>query len=246
MTTKLQIKNHLIIALDTSSKDEALKLVKDLKEYAGYFKIGLELFTAYGPEIIKAIKDTGAKVFFDGKFLDIPNTVSHAVSNMVSNKVDMLNVHMAGGTKMLEEAKKSLLETTNKLNLRAPKLLGVTILTSLSSDILQNDLKIKTEINEYVLHLATLAFKNNLDGIICSPNEASSIRKATSKDFLIVTPGVRPSWASSDDQKRIATPKEAISNGASHVVIGRPVTQAKDPLDATKKILDEIEEALRL
>lgn len=245
MTTKTQVKDRLIIALDTSSEEEVKALVKKLSGYAGYFKIGLELFTKFGPKIITIVKDHGSKVFFDGKFLDIPNTVSHAVSNMVKHKVDMLNLYMTGGKKMLEVARNSLIETAKQNNIAPPKLLGVTVLTSITNDILQNDLMIKSQLDEYVLHLTTFALSVKLDGIICSPQEAKIIKDASkeNKDFLIVTPGVRPSWAKSDDQKRIATPKEAIKNGATHIVVGRPITGAKDPTDATKKVLDEIEDA---
>lgn len=246
MTAKTQIKDRLIVALDTSSESEVVKLINELSNYVGYFKVGLELFTSLGPKIIQIIKDQGNKVFFDGKLLDIPNTVSGAVANLVRHRVDMLNVYMSGGTKMLQEAKSALVETAQKYNLEPPKLLGVTVLTSISNEILQNDLKVKAEIDEYVLHLAELAVNNNLDGIICSPNEAKLIRKNIKKDFLIVTPGVRPSWAKTNDQERIATPKEAIKNGASHIVVGRPITGAKDPIDAAKKILDEIEDGLRV
>ena len=248
MTTKTQTKDRLIIALDTSSEKEALQLVEKLSNYVGYFKVGLELFTACGPKIIQTIKSAGNKVFFDGKFLDIPNTVSKAISNMVCHKVDMLNIHMSGGTAMLHEAKKSLVEAAQRYNLQPPTLLGVSVLTSITGEVLQNDLKIQTQINEYVSHLASLALKNDLDGIICSPNEAKLVSKlkseATNKDFLIVTPGVRPEWAEKNDQKRVATPKEAITSGATHIVIGRPVTGAKDMTDAAKKILDEIGAAL--
>lgn len=241
-------KDYLIVALDTSSEKEAIQLVDSLKEHASFFKVGLELFTSVGPEIIKIIKNTGNKVFFDGKFLDIPNTVSKAISNMVYHKVDILNIHMSGGVNMITEAKNALVETAQKYNLQAPKLLGVSVLTSISSETLHNDLQVRTQINEYVRHLATLAIKNNLDGIICSPQEAKQINKIkiehTNKNFLIVTPGVRPKWAANDDQERIATPKEAILNGATHIVIGRPITQAKDPKDAVTKVLGEIEEAL--
>lgn len=235
-----QVKDRLIIALDTSSEKEALSLVEKLKNHVGFFKVGLELFCACGPKIITHIKDIGNKVFFDGKFLDIPNTISGAVKNMVKHRVDLLNVYMSGGADMLKAARSALLEAAIQCNLKPPKLLGVTVLTSLNNNILEKDLKIKTQIDEYVLHLAELAIKNNLDGIVCSPNEARSIREKTNKDFLIVTPGVRPAWADAQDQKRTSTPKEAIANGASHIVIGRPVTSAKDPLEATKKILDEI------
>lgn len=247
MKTKTQIKDHLIVALDTSSEKEALELIEKLKEHVTYFKVGLELFTSLGPKIIEIIKEQDKKIFFDGKFLDIPNTVSKAVSNMVRHRVDMLNVYMSGGVKMLQEAKTSLVETAQKYNLQPPKLLGVTVLTSISNDVLQNDLKVQTQIDEYVLHLATLAMKNNLDGIICSPNEVKLISKARqkiNKNFLIVTPGVRPSWAKTNDQERFATPKDAILNGADHIVVGRPITDSSDPISSAKKIFEEIEEAL--
>ena len=245
MKAKTQIKDHLIVALDTSSESDAVKLVEKLSDKVGYFKVGLELFTSLGPRIIKIIKDNGSKVFFDGKFLDIPNTVSHAVSNMVKHRVDMLNVYLSGGKKMLEESKNALIEAAQQHNLQPPKLLGVTVLTSITNDVLQEDLKIKTQIDEYVLHLATFALNVKLDGIICSPNEAKIVKEVSeNKNFLIVTPGVRPSWAETNDQQRIATPKEAINNGATHIVVGRPITAVKDPLDSVKKILDEIEEVL--
>ena len=224
-----------------------MKIVDNLGDSIGYFKVGLELFTAYGPEIIKKIKGKGCKIFFDGKFLDIPNTVSHAISNMVKHRIDMINVYLSGGKNMLIEARKSLIETAQKENIESPKLLGVTVLTSITNEALQNDLKVQAQLEEYVLHLAQFAVKINLNGIICSPNEAKIVKDAIgeTKDFLIVTPGVRPSWAEANDQKRIATPKEAVLNGATHIVVGRPVTASKNPLDAVKKILDELEEAIR-
>lgn len=242
----MKVEEHLIVALDTREESEVINLVEKLSGKIGYFKVGLELFTSLGPKIIKIIKDNGNKVFFDGKFLDIPNTVSKAVSNMVRHKVDMLNVHLSGGKKMLEEAKRLLIETATGEKLPAPKLLGVTVLTSITNDILQSDLKVKSQIEEYVLHLTRFALSVKLDGIICSPNEAKIVREVSkeNKDFLIVTPGVRPIWAKTDDQKRIATPKEAILNGASHIVVGRPITSANNPLDAVKKILEEIEEVI--
>ena len=246
MKAKTQIKDHLIVALDTSSESDAVKLIEKLSDKVGYFKVGLELFTSLGPRIIKIVKDNGSKVFFDGKFLDIPNTVSHAVSNMVKHRVDMLNVYLSGGKKMLEESRNALIEAAKQHNLQPPKLLGVTVLTSITNDVLQEDLKIKTQIDEYVLHLTSFALNLKLDGIICSPNEAKIVKEESkeNKAYLIVTPGVRPSWAETNDQQRIATPKEAINNGATQIVVGRPITASKDPLDSVKKILDEIEEVL--
>lgn len=246
MQIQTKPKERLIIALDTSSEKEALKLVDKLHESVGYFKVGLELFSSLGPSIIKAIKDQGSKVFFDGKFLDIPNTVSHAVANLVKHRVDMFNVYLTGGKKMLEDAKSSLVEAANMHNLQPPKILGVTVLTSITNDILQNDLKVKTQIDEYVLHLANFALNMSLDGIVCSPKEAKIVKKAAAenKNFLIVTPGVRPGFAEPNDQQRFATPKEAISNGATHIVVGRPVTASSNPLDSVNKILDEIAETI--
>ena len=239
-------KEYLIVALDTSSEIEAINLIEILKDKVGYFQVGLELFTSLGPRIIKIIKDNGNKVFFDGKFLDIPNTVSKAVSNMVKHRVDMLNVHMSGGKIMLQDTQSLLIQTAKECNLPPPKLLGVTVLTSLTNAVLQNDLKVQAQIDEYVLHLTTFALKVNLDGIICSPNEAKIIYEVSkeNKNFLIITPGVRPIWAEANDQQRVSTPKEAIKNGATHIVVGRPITGAKDKLDAVKKVLDEIEEAI--
>ncbi|OGI08469.1 MAG: orotidine 5'-phosphate decarboxylase [Candidatus Melainabacteria bacterium RIFCSPLOWO2_02_FULL_35_15] len=246
MTIKTQAKDRLIVALDTSSENEAFELIKKLSGKIGYFKVGLELFSSMGPKIIDIIKDNGDKVFFDGKFLDIPNTVSKAIANIVKHKVDILNVYMSGGANMLQEAKKSLVETAKSNNLPLPKLLGVTVLTSMTSDVLENDLKVQTQLNDYVLHLAELGIKNGLDGIICSANEAKLIRDNIKNDFLIVTPGIRPSWAQNNDQKRIATPKEAIKNGVTHIVVGRPITGDKDPVSAAEKILEEIEDAIRV
>ena len=243
-------KEHLIIALDTSDEKEAKKHIVKLKDYTGYFKVGLELFTGVGPKIIKLIKDEGSKVFFDGKFLDIPNTVSRAVSNMVLHRVDMINIYMSGGAQMIADTRLAIKETSKKHNIAPPKLLGVTVLTSITNDILQDDLKIQAQLNEYVMHLAELAIKHQMDGIICSPNESTVVNKLKNEkhkfpeEFLIVTPGVRPEWAEKNDQRRTATPKEAIKNGSTHIVVGRPVTASSDPIGAAKKILDEIEEAL--
>ena len=249
MTIKTQTKDRLIVALDVSSEDEALILIKKLSDKVGYFKVGLELFSAVGPKIIGIIKDNGNKVFFDCKFVDIPNTVSKAIENIVKHRADLVDVYMSGGAVMIQEAKKSLIEAAKTNNLPQPKLLGITVLTSMTSDVLENDLKIQTQLNDYVCHLAMLGIKSGLDGIVCSANEAKLIRSSISNlqspisNFLIVTPGIRPAWAESNDQKRITTPKEAILNGATHLVIGRPITGAKDPTGAAKKILDEIEEA---
>lgn len=240
---KSNSKNYLIVALDTSDPNDAMNLIYKLKNQTSFFKVGLELFSACGPEIIKKIKDEGCKVFLDGKFLDIPNTVSKAVANVVRYKIDMLNVHLTGGIHMLQLAKEALVKTAKEINISPPKLLGVTVLTSIDENILQSDLRTQTELEEYVLHRAKVAKEANLDGIICSAHEVKKVRSEIKNNFLIVTPAIRPSWAESNDQKRVLTPYEAIKNGADYIVVGRPITHAKDPKEATRRILEEIEEA---
>ena len=237
-------KEYLIVALDVQSKKEALEIVNKLRSDVSYFKVGLTLFAGEGPKIIDEIKKLGCKVFLDGKFLDIPHQVSGAVSSLVHHKVDMMNVHLTGGMHMLYDAKQAIITTSKKLNIEPPKLLGVTALTSINEEILQENLQIKAQIDEYVLNRAKIAKEAGLDGIVCSPKEASLVRKELGKDFLIVTPGVRPKWAEKNDQKRTSTPKEAVKNGANFVVVGRPITDAKDPLDAARKILSEIKEGI--
>lgn len=238
-----EAKDYLIVALDVSEETKAIELVKKLKSKVSYFKIGLTLFASCGPKIIDLIRSEGCKVFLDSKFLDIPSQVSGAVSSLVKHKVDMLNVHLTGGMQMLHGAKDALVKTAKEMRIKPPVLLGVTALTSISQDILEKNLQIKAQLDEYVLNRAKIAKEANLDGIVCSPNETKLVRGTLGKDFIIVNPGVRPSWAGKHDQKRVATPKEAIKNGATYIVVGRPITEAKEPLEAARKILDEISQA---
>lgn len=230
-------KDFLIVALDTSSFEEALKLVDTLEDKVDFYKVGLELFSATGIEVVKELKKRNKKIFFDGKFHDIPNTVNGAVRNIAKLGVEILNVHTLGGKKMMSEAKKEV----SKINPET-KLIGVTILTSTSEEEMKNDLKINENIEEHILFRAKLAKESGLDGVVASPKEAKLIRENLGEDFLIITPGVRPSWASKDDQSRITTPKDAVLNGVSHIVIGRPITKADNPKEAATKVLNEIEE----
>jgi orotidine-5'-phosphate decarboxylase len=215
------IKDKLIVALDVDSEKRAKELVDMLCSEVKIFKVGSVLFTLSGPSIIKYINGKGGCVFLDLKFYDIPNTVKNAVGAATKLNVFMLTVHIGGGREMLE----GVVGVVNR-----PKIVGVTVLTSKS----QKDAKDK------VLDLAKLAKDAGLDGVVCSVHEALAVRKLCGRDFLIVTPGIRPKDSAVDDQKRTATPSEAIKAGADFIVVGRPIIQAENPLLAAQEILKEI------
>lgn len=230
---------RLIVALDVGTKEKAISLVKILKGDVTIFKIGSELFTSCGPSIVDEVRKTGAKVFLDLKFHDIPNTVARSAAAAARLGVFMLNVHASGGADMMKKAVEASRDMANRLKMAPPKVIAVTVLTSMD----ENNLKragVDDSMETQVLRLAGLAKDSGLDGVVASPSEIRSIRKNFGKDFLIVTPGVRPSWAAAGDQKRTATPKEAIDNGADFIVVGRPIIEAPDPVSAAKKILEEI------
>ena len=233
--------DKLIVALDTSSKEDALKIVDALGDSVVFYKVGLELFSNSGPSVVKEIKDRNKKIFFDGKFFDIPNTVSSAVKNILSLGVDILNVHTLGGKKMMQDAVSVIRDHATG---NTTRIIGVTILTSTSQEELNKEIKIDGDLEKHVLFRAKLAKESGLDGVVASPKEASLIRKEIGNDFLIVTPGIRPSWSVANDQKRITTPKEAIQQGASHIVVGRPITKANDLKEAANKVIEEIKEGL--
>lgn len=230
---------RLIVALDVDTKDKAAELVRKLKGCVKIFKIGSELFTACGPEIVATVKSSGCGIFLDLKYHDIPNTVAKAAVAATRLGVSILNVHASGGLDMMKKAQNAVKDEAVRIKKEKPKVIAVTILTSMD----ENNLKktgVHDTIETQVLRLAKLAKEAALDGVVASPAEVISIRKTIGKDFLIVTPGVRPAWAAKNDQKRIATPKEAIANGADFIVVGRPITEAGDPVEATKKILEEL------
>lgn len=233
------MKDKLIVALDVSSSKEAEKLVKTLSPVVKIFKVGKELFTSAGPEVVRMIQARRAKVFLDLKFHDIPNTVAAACEAATRLGVFMLNVHALGGKHMLFSAVQAVHKTAAELKRTPPLLVGVTVLTSLSEKDLV-DVGIKAKLKKEVEKLALLSKTCGLDGVVASAQEIEIIRKAAGKDFIIVTPGVRPLWASKGDQKRVMTPREAIEKGANFIVVGRPITQASDPKDAAKKILAEM------
>ncbi|MGZ4966364.1 MAG: orotidine-5'-phosphate decarboxylase [Chthoniobacterales bacterium] len=223
--------NRLIVALDFPTGNEALKIVRDLVGCVGFFKIGLQLYTAAGPEIVRAVLGEGGQVFLDLKLHDIPNTVSKAVRAAGDLGVQMLTIHLGGGRRMIEAAMK---ECRPDL-----LLLGVTVLTSADDETLR-ETGISSKIEEQTLRLAKLGADAGIRGLIASPREVRALRNQLGDEMKIITPGVRPSWAGADDQKRFTTPREAIENGADYLVIGRPITGAADAREAVRRIVAEL------
>lgn len=233
-------KTGLIVALDTSDRQQVESLVTALRDKVAYFKVGLQLFSTFGPEIVTWIKSTGGKVFADLKLHDIPNTVARAAVALTGHRVDMLNVHLSGGPTMVETMVTEVRKYAAAHNLPVPVLLGVTVLTSTSeTEYLQ--LGYNESLNERVVRLAKMGRECGLDGVVASPREAALIREACGSEFIIVTPGIRPRWAAKNDQRRITTPGEALNLGANYLVVGRPIVQAGDPAAAADKILAEME-----
>ena len=220
--------NPLIVALDVDTLEQAKVLIDELSDSVDIFKIGPHLFTAYGPLITQCVQAKGKKVFLDLKFHDIPNTVANAVKSAVSLKVFMLTVHTQGGKEMLEAAVNAAKEKAAALGVPKPLIVGVTVLTSQPAEA------------KVVLERAFLAKDSGLDGVVASVQEAEMIRKSLGKDFVIVTPGIRPSGADAGDQKRTATPAAAIKSGSNYLVVGRPIIADKSPRQAALKILEEI------
>jgi len=226
------LKSPVIIALDVDSLKQAGTLIQELKDYVSVFKVGSQLFTRQGPAIIDFIHERGCKVFLDLKFHDIPNTVFSAVDNAVKNDVFMLTVHASGGIEMMRSA----CEAARSQAL----LLGVTVLTSIDEKTLKNDLRISSSIKDHVSHLAKMAKMAGLNGVVASSEEIKYVRQTCGEDFLIVTPGIRLAGSDKDDQKRIASPAQAINRGADLIVIGRSVTKASSPRHAMEKVIKEI------
>jgi orotidine-5''-phosphate decarboxylase (EC 4.1.1.23) len=238
---KLSAKDRLIVALDVSTLAEAEAWMEKLAGEVGMFKVGLELFTSCGTALFDLVKKHGVKLFFDGKFHDIPNTVSGATKAAVKNGCDMFNIHALGGRQMMETAARTCQETADSLKLvQRPALIAVTILTSTSAESLKADLQIEKPLEKMVPYLAKMAQECGLDGVVASAQEAGRIREVVGKDFLIVTPGIRPASAAKDDQARIVTPGDAIKSGADYIVVGRPILKADDPVDAARKIVQEL------
>ena len=230
--------NKLIIALDFNTTQQALDVVTELKEYPIWFKIGLELYISSRGKIIDLINSNN--IFLDLKFHDIPNTVQQAVKNAIKPNVKMINVHASGGKLMMQRAYDGLNQAVSQLKIEKPKLIAVTLLTSIDNSILQQDFNLKYNSLDIVKKLALLTKESGLDGVVASANEASAIKEVCGQDFLVVTPGIRLATINSHDQKRIMTPKEAIRNGADYLVIGRDITQSANKISSIQEILNNI------
>jgi len=231
---------HIILALDVGEPPTALEIVKRFKDRISIFKVGPPLFTAGGPKIIEEINSIGKRVFLDMKYHDIPSTVSKTALAVLRLRVFMFNLHILGGLEMMRRAVETLVNASLKENIERPKLLGVTMLTSIDQKTLTDELGIGQRINTQVRHLAGLALKAGLDGVVASPEDIEAIRSHCGKDFLIVTPGIRTSWAPLDDQKRTMTPGEALRKGADYIVLGRTILSQPDPIKALERIIEEI------
>lgn len=224
--------DKIIVALDAATKAQALALVEQLRDKISFFKIGLQLYTAEGPETVRAVLATGAKLFLDLKLHDIPNTVAKAVESAANLSVQMLTIHLSGGSEMIRDAVAARKETMS--------ILGVTVLTSADASTLR-EVGISEKVDEQVLRLARLGIENGVDGLVCSPHEIKALRAEFGDKIKIVVPGIRPSWSEPGDQKRFMTPREAIDAGADYLVIGRPITAHKNPREAVGRILREFQ-----
>jgi orotidine-5'-phosphate decarboxylase len=233
------MRNPIIAALDVPTAEAALELVKKIAPVVGAFKIGSELFTSAGPDIVRQIRATGAAVFLDLKFHDIPNTVAGAVASAVRLDVQMLTVHASGGVDMLKAAEQAAQETSKQTGHNAPLVLGVTVLTSLTSQSL-SEIGIDSNVARQVRRLSNMATKAGLRGLVCSPLEVAELRQMLTVGIQLVTPGVRTGAEKADDQKRTLTPREAIDAGANWLVIGRPIYAAKNPREVTERILESL------
>jgi orotidine-5'-phosphate decarboxylase len=232
--------NSLIVALDVDTVEQARRLVEELRDIVGMFKVGSQLFTAAGPALVREIVHSGGKVFLDLKFHDIPNTVAAAAVEATRLGVSIFNVHALGGSEMMRRTADVVAETSEVEGLARPSIIAVTLLTSANEETLR-ELGINSDPESLVPHLAQMAHEAGLDGVVASPKEAASIRATVDQPgFLIVTPGVRPSGAATNDQKRVTTPRAAIMGGADYIVVGRPILIADDPARAAQEIVDEI------
>ena len=223
--------DRIIVALDFATTAEALEMVTKISGEVSFFKIGLQLYTAAGPEIVRAVRAKGGKIFLDLKLHDIPNTVAKSVAAAGALGVEMLTIHLSGGQRMIEAAVR---ECPPHL-----LLLGVTVLTSANEETLR-ETGVESSVEEQTVRLAKLGIASGLRGLIASPHEVVALRGELGREIKIITPGVRPSWAKADDQKRFTTPREAIENGADYLVIGRPITAADDPRAAVQRIAAEL------
>lgn len=229
-------REQLIVALDVSSAAQAQKIVSSLGDTVGFYKVGMQLYTAEGPAIVRELVGSGRRVFLDLKYHDIPNTVGAAVREAGKLGVSLLTVHASGGSKMLRAASEAARESNP-----AMKVVAVTVLTSMDQDDLNEIMH--GNLGEQVVYLAGLALRAGCHGVVSSAREVRAMRTRLGNDFLVITPGVRPAGAARGDQARVVTPAEAIAAGATHLVVGRPITAAANPAQEAEKIIQEIEQA---
>ncbi|WP_394349574.1 orotidine-5'-phosphate decarboxylase [Propionispora hippei] len=231
---------RLIVALDVPNMNQVRNLVEKLGDSVSYYKVGMELYYSTGREVIAYLRSLNKDVFLDLKLHDIPNTVAQSLGVLTELGASMLNIHASGGLAMMKAASQAVANKAAQLEVSRPALIAVTVLTSIDAADWAN-LRHDMSIKEHVVHLAKLAQSAGIDGVVASPQEAEAIRAACGERFIIVTPGVRPQGAAINDQSRIATPREALKQGAHHLVIGRPITAAADPRTAALEICKEME-----
>ncbi len=229
-------RDRLIIALDVNTSDAALDIVDRLGSDVTTYKVGFELFVSAGPAVVQRIHECGKRVFLDLKYHDIPNTVAKAAVAATRMGVFMFNMHASGGLDMMRHTVATVQELCVKTGLARPKIIAVTMLTSMTNDALKNELNINHTVKAQVRTLAALAQKAGLDGVVASHQETAMIKEQCGKQFLVVTPGIRPSWSPPDDQRRTATPQEAIRDGADFIVMGRAIMNAEDPARALELV----------
>lgn len=244
MIINQKIKEKIVLALDVDTVDQAKELITELKDYVGVFKVGLQFYTANGGEVFEFMKEIGAKFFFDVKFLDIPNTVKKASENIVRSGASFYNLHALGGAEMMRQSAEGAKIAASEMGVEMPVILAVTVLTSISDEVLNHQLKIPYSSLDYVATLAKLAKDNGMTGVVASVNEAKKIKEVCGSEFKVLCPGIRPEWSVKGDQKRPATPAYAIEQGADWLVIGRAVTAAENRVEAMKKIYEEIEKVI--
>ncbi|NDJ19911.1 orotidine-5'-phosphate decarboxylase [Myxacorys almedinensis A] len=238
----MSISERIIVPLDVASQEAAIALIDQLPQVT-FWKVGLELFVSSGAPILTRLKQRQKRIFLDLKFHDIPNTVAGACAAAASYGVDLITIHAATGSAGLQLAQTALRASAEHAGVPVPKLIAVTLLTSISARTLAFELKVPLELPEYTLEMALLAQASGLAGAVCSPQEVQQLRQTCGDEFVLVTPGVRPTWAEAGDQKRIMTPRQALEAGSTYVVIGRPITAAEQPGRAFERICQEIEDA---
>ncbi len=239
----MDMKEKLILALDVADYSYAVELVDKFAPHIEIFKVGLELHTVAGARIVEEIHKKGKKVFLDLKFHDIPNTVAKAGIAAARSGVFMFNVHASGGLDMMQKCRDAVVNVCLTENIAKPRIIAVTVLTSMSQEVLKHEIGIQHSLKTQVRHLSGLALKAGIDGVVASAQEAAAIRSHCGRGFLIVTPGIRPSWAVADDQHRMMTPKKALQEGADYLVMGRSILNHANPVQAIKLIQEEMARA---